>query len=299
MRWRMDRAKRGVGIYKELRRFAKERADYLDQVREQVRDRGPLRASDLPDAGKSGNDWWSWSDGKTALEYLFATGEVTTAERQGNFERTYDIPERVIYPEYLNSPQPDEPDAIAELLRLSATALGIATERDLRDYFRLPVRETKAALHRLIENGDIHEVTIDGWQHPAYRARDAEIPARATRSALLSPFDPLVWHRERAERLFGFSYRIEIYTPAPKRVYGYYVLPFLMKGRMAGRVCLKSDRKAGVLRVNAAHFEPGLNPDETAAALADQLKLLAGWLQLGEVSIFPAGNLCQHLERTL
>jgi uncharacterized protein YcaQ len=299
MRWRMQRARNGIGIYRDLVRFASERATYLDQVRQEVRARGPLRAGDLPDAGSSGKDWWSWSDGKTALEYLFATGEVTTAERQGNFERIYDIPERVIDPDALNAPAPREPDAIRHLLNLSARALGIATERDLRDYFRLPVAETKTAIAQLLDAGNIETVSVDGWQQPAYLARNAELPARATRSALLSPFDPLVWNRERAARVFGFNYRIEIYTPAAKRVYGYYVLPFLMKGRMAGRVCLKSDRQAGTLRVNASHVEPGHHPEDTAIELARQLERLADWLGLRHIHAAPQGNLSTHLAHTL
>ncbi len=299
MRWRMARAARGEGIYKQLRRFAEDRPAYVEQVRREVASRGPLKAGDLPDAGTSSSDWWSWSDGKTALEYLFATGAVTAAERQGNFERIYDIPERVIDPAALNTPAPGEGDAIAELLRLSAEALGIATERDLRDYFRLPVKETKQALMQLLENGDICEVAVAGWQSPAYLARGAVIPARATRSALLSPFDPLVWNRDRAERVFGFTYRIEIYTPAAKRVYGYYVLPFLMKGRMAGRVCLKSDRAGCILRVNAAHIEAGHCPQETSAELAAQLQSFAGWMGLDDIAVAERGNLWPHLRRAV
>ena len=299
MRWRMQRARNGVGIYKELVRFATEREDYLDLVRSEVASRGPLRAADLPEAGSSGKDWWSWSDGKTALEYLFATGEVTTAERQGNFERLYDIPGRVIDTAALNAPALREEEAIRELLRMSAQALGIATERDLRDYFRLPVSETKKAVTDLLASGEISLVDVEGWQQPAYLAHDAELPARATRSALLSPFDPLVWNRDRAARIFDFNYRIEIYTPAPKRVFGYYVLPFLLKGRMSGRVCLKSDRQAGILRVNASHIEPGHHPDQTAHELAGHLRLLANWLGLPEVHATLQGNLSADLERAL
>lgn len=299
MRWRMERARNGSGIYTELRRFSEERSAYLQQVRKEIKDRGPLRAGDLPDAGTSSSDWWSWSDGKTALEYLFATGEVTAAERQGNFERIYDIPERVIDPDVLNTPALPEHDAIAELLKLSAQALGIATERDLRDYFRLPVHETKQALLQLIEAGAVSKAEVEGWQHPAYLARDAQIPRRATRSALLSPFDPLVWNRERTERIFGFTYRIEIYTPAPKRVYGYYVLPVLVNGRMAGRICLKSDRQAGVLRANATHCEPGYAPDDTARELAVQLRSFAHWLGLKDVAVSKQGNISSELKHEL
>ena len=295
LRWRMDRAASGEGVYKHLRQFAEQYPNYLNQVRREVAANGPLRAGDMPNAGKSSKDWWSWSDGKTALEYLFAAGEVTAAGRQNNFERLYDIPERAIDNTALNTPAPPEADAIRELLRLSANALGIATERDLRDYFRLPVTETRTALSQLVENGDLSEVPVEKWEQPAYLARNASLPTRATRSALLSPFDPLVWNRDRARRLFNFNYRIEIYTPAHKRVFGYYVLPFLMKGRMAARVCLKADRQAGILRVNAAHIERGHELHLTADELSHKLRTFAKWLSLDDVAAANRGELSQEL----
>ena len=299
LRWRMARAADGRGIYKEMLKLAREQRQFIDTVRNEVRARGPVRASDLSDAGKSPKEWWSWSDGKTALEYLFATGEVTTAERRGNFERLYDIPERVIPPDVLNLETPDEPDAIRTLLDLSGRALGIATETDLRDYFRLPVAETKTALAQLVEDGRLHAADVDGWSKPAFLHVEAETPRRATGTSLLSPFDPLVWNRERAHRVFGFNYRIEIYTPAAKRVYGYYVLPFLMNGHMAARVCLKSDRQNDVLRVNASHLEAKQDRDHTAAKLAETLAALARWLRFDDIEVADAGNIAPDLKRAV
>ena len=299
LRWRMARAANHDGIYKEMVTLASERPDYIDLVRKEVSARGPLRASDLPEAVKTTKEWWSWSTSKTALEYLFATGEITAAGREGNFERLYDIPERVIAPEYLNAPIPTEADAIRELLDLSARALGIASQADLRDYFRLPLKETRRGIDELVEAGRLQPVEAEGWRHQAYLHTDAELPSRATGTAFLSPFDPLVWNRDRAERIFGFSYKIEIYTPATKRKYGYYVLPLLLNGRLVGRSCLKSDRQNGVLRVNACHVEPGADPEATAIGKARALHRLSDWLDLPEIDIADSGNLAGQLRKSL
>lgn len=220
---------------------------------------------------------------------------MTAAERQGNFERRYDIPERVIPADILARETPGESDAIRSLLELSARALGVASEKDLRDYFRLPVAEARSALAQLVEDGCLIPANVEGWRHPAYLHTDAETPRRATGTALLSPFDPLVWYRDRAARIFGFNYRIEIYTRPAKRKYGYYVLPFLMNGHFAARVCLKSDRHNGVLKVNASHLEPGRDKGETAECLAESLAALACWLRLGRVAVADAGNLSAQL----
>ena len=299
LRWRMARAANGEGIYKDLVAFSAERGDYLDLVRREIRARGPLRAKDLPEAAKSTKDWWSWSNAKTALEYLFWTGEVTAAERQNNFERHYDIPERVIPADILSLPTPSEADAIRQLLDLSGKALGIASETDLRDYFRLPLAQTRHALAELIEAGRLIPVKVEGWQHPGYLHTGAELPRRATGTALLSPFDPIVWNRDRAARIFRFNYKIEIYVPAAKRRYGYYVLPFLMNGHLAGRVCLKADRHNNTLLVNASHLEERRKPDETATLLAGSLRGLARWLALDDIKALDAGNLAGPLTSAL
>jgi len=290
VRWRMARARAGDGVYKSMDQFGREQKRYLKEVLDFVTRNGPTAASEVPGGGKAEGGWWGWSRGKLALETLFDQGLVTTATRQG-FERLYDIPERVIPSEILALATPKEADAIRQLLALSGQALGVGTEFDLRDYFRLPIAETKTALAELVEDGVLIPVAVEGWKPQAYLHRDAKIARRAGGTALLSPFDPVVWERARAERLFDFHYRIEIYTPAHKRKYGYYVLPFLHQDRIAGRVCLKADRQAGVLRANASHHEPHADPQETAAALAGELRLMAGWLGLARVEAVAAGNL--------
>jgi len=298
MRWRMARARDGRGTYGSMDKFAADEAAYVASVLDFVTRHGPTAVSDLPDAGKSAGGWWGWSKGKMALEALFDRGLVTTATRQG-FERIYDIPERVIPAETLALPTPAEDDAIRTLLDLSGRALGIGTEFDLRDYFRLPVADTKKALAELIKAGRLLPVAVAGWKHQAYLHCEAKLARKAGGTALVSPFDPLVWERARAERLFDFHYRIEIYTPAPKRRFGYYVLPFLMGERFVGRVCLKADRQAGVLRANAAHVEAHADPRETAKALAGELHLMAKWLGLADVAAGPRGNLARAVRAAL
>jgi uncharacterized protein len=298
MRWRMARARAGNGTYGQMDRFGREERRYLREVMDFVTRKGPTAASEVPGGGKAQGSWWGWSRGKLALETLFDQGLLTTATRQG-FERLYDIPQRVIPAEILALETPAEGDAIRQLLDLSGRALGVATETDLRDYFRLPVRETKTALAELVEQGTLVPVSVEGWKPQAYLHKGSPIPRKAGGTALLSPFDPMVWERARAERLFGFHYRIEIYTPAPKRKFGYYVLPFLHRDRVAGRVCLKADRQAGILRANAIHHEAHADPQETAEALAGELSLMARWLDLGSVEPGKTGNLAKALGKAL
>jgi uncharacterized protein YcaQ len=293
-RWRMARA--GEEAWGGMRRIAQERPDLLEDVLALVRTAGPIRAGALgiPRPERRPGAMWNWHDGKIALEYLFWSGRVTAARRV-NFERLYDLPERVLPPEVLAAPTPAEDDAQRELVRIAARCCGVATDADLADYFRLPRGETRARIAELVEAGELVTVEVDGWGRPAYLSAAARRPRRVAARALLSPFDPLVWFRERAERVFGFRYRIEIYTPAEKRVHGYYVLPFLLGERLVGRVDLKSDRQAGVLRVQAAHFEPHADEPVVAAELAAELKDVAQWLQLDAVEVAPRGNLAAAL----
>lgn len=293
MRWRMERAERGERVYGGLVRYAQERADYIGKIHDEIARRGPLAASDFEGARGQGG-WWGWSDVKHALEWLFWTGRLTTAERRPSFERVYDVPERVLPASVLSVPAPTAGDAIRELLRMAAGALGIATASDLRDYFRLPPEDVKVRLPELVEAGEVLPVKVEGWSQQAYLHKAARMPRKVEAQALLSPFDPLVWERSRAERLFDFRYRIEIYTPAEKRVHGYYVLPFLLGEAIAARVDLKSDRQAGVLKVMASHREPGA-PAHVAEALAKELEMVAAWLGLGKVDILPAGDLAPSL----
>jgi uncharacterized protein YcaQ len=298
MRWRMARARAGDGTYEQMNRFGREERRYLKQVLDFISRHGPAAASDVPGGGKADGGWWGWSRGKLALETLFDQGLLTAATRRG-FERLYDLPERVIPADILALPTPGESGAMRALMAKSAEALGIATEADLRDYFRLPLAASRTALGELVEEGTLVPAAVEGWKQKAYLHRDARLPRKAGGQALLSPFDPLVWERARAERLFGFRYRLEIYTPAAQRTYGYYVLPFLHHDRLVGRVCLKADRQAGILRANAAHHEAGVDTGETAQALADELRLMAQWLGLAGVEAAPLGNLAPQLSKAL
>jgi uncharacterized protein len=284
LRWRMERAAHEA--WGGMRRIARERPDLPGRLLEEVRDRGPVAASELAEEGpRRAGPWWDWSDVKRAMEWLFWSGQVTTARRRG-FERLYDLPERVLPPAVLAAPTPSVDDAQRELVRVAARACGVATERDLRDYFRLPTAEGRARVAELVEAGELLPVEIEGWRTPGLLWHDARVPRRVDARALVSPFDSLVWERSRVERLFGMRYRIEIYVPRPQRVHGYYVLPFLLDDTLVARADLKADRRAGVLRVPAVHLEPGA-PAETAAALRDELELLASWLGLERVVSAP------------
>ncbi len=294
LRWRMVRAEQGDGVWRGLARFARERPEVVARVEAEVAARGPLGVSDLGEPGQRTGPWWGWNEGKAALEWLFWTGRLSAAGRRG-FERLYDLPERVLPRAVLNAPAPDEPDAQRELLRRAAAALGIATAADLKDYFRLPAGSIAAGLGELVEAGELQPVRVDGWRQPAWLAKGARRPRAARAAALLAPFDPLIWERARTERLFGFSYRIEIYTPAARRRYGYYVLPFLIGDRLVARVDLKADRAAGRLLVRAAHAEPATEPGAVAEALAAELGLMAGWLGLERVEVEARGDLAPAL----
>jgi uncharacterized protein YcaQ len=282
-RWRMARAARGEDVGRKFVQFRRYRHKFIKEVRAEIADRGPLAASDLTRGGRGNGAWWGWSDGKHALEWLFFTGEVTTATRRGNFERVYDLTERVLPAQLLATPTPAAEDAQRELLRISARALGVATETDLRDYFRLGVEDTRQRLRELVDGGELLPVTVEGWRHPAYLDPKARLPRCIEARALLAPFDPLVWERARTERLFGFHYRIGIYTPAHLRVHGYYVLPFLLGDRLVARVDLKADRATRRLLVRAGHVEDGIDPAALAAPLREELHLMAAWLGLDEI----------------
>jgi uncharacterized protein YcaQ len=283
LRWRMQRARGHISGKGKLFVFARRKEAFIEQVRRQIRDRGAIAASELSNGGKRRGPWWGWNDGKLAIEWLFYVGEVTTATRRGNFERVYDLTERVL-PEAIRAlPTPAEDEAQRELLRLSARALGVATEFDLRDYYRLDVADTKARLGELVEAGDLLPVTVEGWKHPAYLDPNAKIPRRIEARALLAPFDPLIWERDRTERVFDFFYRIEIYTPPTKRIYGYYVLPFLLGDRLVGRVDLKADRANSALLAHAVHVEKGVDRRKIEGPLREELRLMADWLGLERV----------------
>ena len=236
-----------------MTRVHRERPEYVAALLERVRREGPLRAGELQEERPNRpGSMWNWHAGKAALEYLFFTGALTASRRTAGFERVYDLPERVLPAASTAAPTPSRPDAVRELVRTAARALGVATETDLRDYFRLTPADARTAVAELADAGELLPVAVTGWGRPAWLDPAARRPRWIRARALLSPFDSLVWERPRVERIFGFRYRLEIYTPAQKRVHGYYVLPFLLGDRLVARVDLKADRKAGVLRVQAA-----------------------------------------------
>ena len=294
LRWRMAAAEEHA--WGSMVRIQRERPGYVSEVLERVRQAGPLKASDLaePRPDRPGS-MWNWHAGKVALEWLFYTGVITTRGRTAGFERVYDLTERVLPAAVLEVSTPDPADAVRELVRTASRALGVATERDLRDYFRLRPQAARAAMAELADAGELLPVEVVGWGAPAWLHPEARRPRWVRARALLSPFDSLVWERPRVERLFGFRYRLEIYTPAAQRVHGYYVLPFLLGDRLVARVDLKADRQAGVLRVQAAFAEDGVDRAEVAAALAGELALMAGWMQLDAVVVGERGDLAAEL----
>jgi hypothetical protein len=294
-RWKMERA-RTSERKSGLAQFGRENRAYIDHVLAEVRRRGPVTGGDFAPEGPREAGWWNWSEGKSALEWLFWAGLITTRTRRG-FERVYDLTERVIPAPILDIPTPSLADAQCELVRISAEAMGVATLADLADNFGLLQSDARARVRELIEAGTLEEVRIEGWRAPAYLATGAKLPRRASGAALLAPFDNLIWRRERTERLFGLRYRIGIYTPAAQREHGYYVYPFLLGERIAARVDLKADRKSGRLLVQAAHLEPGAAEDAVLGPLAEALARAAAWQGLGEVAVAKKGGLATALSR--
>ena len=273
-RWAMA----GHPRWAKLRTFAAERPELIRTVLARLEADGPLVAADLSMRDGPKGQWWDWDDGKRALEHLFRTGEVAATRRASDFARVYDLAERVVPAAALDAPTPTEHDARKELLELAASYHGVGTAADLADYHRLA--HTRALLAELVEEGRLEPVRVEGWPQPAYRHPGARLPRRIRARALLSPFDPVVWFRDRAERLFDFRYRIEIYTPAERRVHGYYVLPFLLGDDLVARVDLKADRPARRILVRGAFAESGVDHDEVAIELADELATMAEWLDL-------------------
>ena len=297
-RWRMDRAASLEQIYGGLARFVRERRAYVDSVLAEVAARGPLRASELSSSTPRTGGWWGWSDGKRALEFLFWAGKVTTASRR-SFERVYDLTDRVLPPEVIAAKTPSVADAHRELVRLSSRALGIATDDDLADYFRLRLGDVRPRIGELVEERALVPVRIAGIDKAAYLAAGAKLPRTATGRAILSPFDPLVWHRARTQRLFDFHYRIAIYTPEHLREHGYYVLPFLDGEVLAARVDLKAAREEQKLLVQAVHLEPGADAKKTADSLAAELRDVASWLGLETIKVTRKGSLAKALSAAL
>lgn len=301
LRWRMDRADQDA--WQTIRAAGRE-PELLDQVLAEVERSGPATAAEIaaavdPDHMLEKKNWgWNWPPVKSALEYLFWSGRITAAGRSSQFERHYDLPQRVLPGHVHESETPGREDAIVGLVEISARAHGVGTARCLRDYFRLPARESKQAIERLAGEGKLLPVEVEGFSAPAWLHVEARRPRKIAARSLLAPFDPLIFERRRLEELFGFHYRIEIYTPKHKRKHGYYVLPFLLNEQIVGRVDLKSDRDGSRLLVQAAWVEPDA-PSETAAELAAELRLMAHWLGLTAVVVVNRGDLAGELAREL
>jgi uncharacterized protein YcaQ len=296
MQHRMEHYRARRGKWRVLEEAPELEASLLAEVKE----RGASTARDLDDGlPRDKEHWgWNWSSTRRVLDYLYTVGELAIAGRNSQFEIRYDLPERVLPPHVLAAPTPTAEEAHVELVRRAARSHGVATTRDLADYYRMSVADTARAVATLVEAGELEQVRVEGIGRPAYLHREARLPRRIGARALLSPFDPVVWERARTEALFDFHYRIEIYTPADKRVHGYYVLPFLLGERIVARVDLKADRRAGLLLVKGAYAEPSAPPD-TAAELAEELRTLARWLGLDDIVVAPRGDLAPSLRPLL
>jgi len=300
LRFRMRAGFRDV--WPNVERVAREQPGLVQRVRDEVAARGPVSARQLDAAEeRDRSHWgWNWSAVKTVLEWLFYCGEVTSARRNAQFERVYDLPERVLPRAVLEQPDPTPEESVTGLVAEAARALGVASELSLRDYFRTRPGLTRDAVAALVAAGRLQPVQLAGEPgKPLYLWHEARFPRWVRGRALLSPFDSMVFERERLEQLFGFTYRIEIYVPPERRVHGYYVYPFLLDGAFVGRVDLKADRAAGVLRVNASWVEPGHDVVDVARELAAELAQLAGWLGLGDVQVLPRGDLAAPLEHAV
>ena len=288
------------GWWRHYQRLADRSPSLVEDVLAVVKELGPIGAGGIErelegESKRTPGTWWERSEVKKICELLFGLGKLTTGTRRG-FERCYDLTERVVPEEVLaRRVAPDQ--GARELIARAATALGVATEPDLRDYYRLGPETSRQAVAELVEAGVLERVEVRGWRGPAYRLVGARVPRKVTGRALLCPFDPLIWERARTERLFGFRYRIEIYVPEPQRVHGYYVFPFLLDGELVARVDLKADREARVLRVQGAFAEPDVQVARVAAELAGELRLMASWLGLEDVAVGERGDLAPVLSR--
>jgi uncharacterized protein YcaQ len=305
LRWRMENQAEGWA------RLGRKQKAFNEAVYREVRERGPIAASEISNGGRSTGSWWGWSEGKQAIEFLFRQGRVAVAGRR-NFERLYDIPDRVLPASVLRAKSIAPTEAKKALIVRSARAMGIGTARDIAQYFQIdawwdrlavggrrPRANTQALFDELVEDRRLKVTRVEGWERPAYVYPGATIPRSVDVRAIVSPFDPVLWERGWTKAVFGFEYQIEIYVPAHKRLHGYYVLPFLMGDRFAARVDLKADRNRSTLIAHAAYIEPGFDQRSVAAALADELRSLAAWLSLDAFAVGAKGNLARALKREL
>lgn len=279
-----------------MRELLASKPEVIAKIREQIAERGPLTAREVEhEQERTPGSWWNWSEAKSALEWLFFIGELTSAGRNGAFERRYDLPQRVLPPAIAAAPTPNEEEARVILARRAAAALGVFTEKWLAEYFYTERKATSAALAELLRAGEVEQVAVRGWDRPAYLWVAAARPRQVRGEALVAPFDPLVFDRDRLAQIFGVHYRIGLYTPKEQRVHGYYVYPFVMDERFAARVDLKADRKSGRLVVQASWLEADAPRVETAMRLAGELRRMAGWLGLSSVTVEPRGDLADSL----
>ncbi|HSB13960.1 MAG TPA: crosslink repair DNA glycosylase YcaQ family protein [Bryobacteraceae bacterium] len=278
--------------------FLERNPDYVEWVLGEVRERGPLSADDLPEregVSRRLEGTWIGTVPRAVLEALFGRGVLAVAGRRPNFARVFDMAERVVPVEHLDRRVSRE-EAQRELLRMAARSCGVGTAADLADYYRMPIREVRPRIEELVETGELCEVRVEGWPETAYLDAGARAPGQVDAAALVAPFDPVVWHRPRAERLFGFQYRVEIFVPEEKRRWGYYVLPFLLGDGLVARVDVKADRSGRRLVVPAAYAERGVNRGEVARALASELRTMAEWLRLEAVAVGRRGDLARELQ---
>jgi uncharacterized protein YcaQ len=296
MRWRMEQAKQGE-MWGGLVRAAKQNPALLKEIRQRVYQDGPLVAGDVKTRKGPKGSWWDWDTGKALLEYLFWSGEITARRRSSDFARMYYAPQHAIPDNILNMPTPHEVDARRELVLLAAKSVGVGTLSDLADYHRQTPTKIRDIVRELVADGELESVRVEGWRDMAYKLPHAKMPRTVMSRALLSPFDSLVWCRPRLERLFNFHYRIEIYTPAAKRIYGYYVLPFLLGDEIVARVDVKADRKEGTLLVLGAFGEPDIDIAYVARELKEELRLMADWLGLEDVRVTPNGDVATVLAK--
>ena len=298
-RWKMEAARSGKSRHWGLSSFYNDNKRFVESIHKKVATDGPVTARVLSTRTEKKSTWWDWDEAKTALEYLFLTGQVMSRGRGSDFARIYDIPERVLPQIIIDAPTPTEHEARKALLERSAKAMGVATISDLADYYRQKVSAVRPLSAELVEAGTLRPIAVEGWNEPAFMHWLTKLPKAIHATALLSPFDSLVWCRPRNERLFDFHYRIEIYTPSEKRKFGYYVLPFMMGGKMVGRVDLKAERLTGTLLVHGVYSEACVTPASIAESLATELREMAMWLGLAHIKVGRRGNGAQFLNKLL
>lgn len=297
-RWRMEQG-RSHSMAAAIAKVHRSKKAYVEVVHQYIAENGAVVAGDLSERTTPKGKWWDWDAAKLALEYLFLVGRLSARRQANGFARVYDLPERLLPASILAVPTPSPHAAQTQLVALAARSLGVATARDLADYYRQSFTGLKPIIAELAEAGTLLPAAVEGWREPAYLHCAATQTQPVEACALLSPFDSLVWNRQRCERLFNFHYRIEIYTPKAQRKFGYYVLPFLLGDALVGRIDLKAERTASTLLVQAAHLEPGAKAGNAATHLARLLPEMAAWLGLERVTVCGRGNLAQALKHAL